>query len=249
MNSLVPPVQSSFNIRTNELLVNQSAQLRSDIFADRRDNNSLQISFNRNNHSDLNLAIKNSPSSKLNSKVNESNLSTDLKRLDPDEEHRIQIQVLTQKSKKEPCPICLIPFVINPTQNIEISNLTKNFSEYDKVEHLVMTPCKHIFHEECFVAMFKTNPQCPLCRTDLRDMRNDQFVFEESRYDSSIHGVSGVFEDIQQVIAMGLMAPPPDAMVMENQQPVVEEEGSIRGDRSILSVARVSVHSSAPSME
>jgi hypothetical protein len=111
--------------------------------------------------------------------------STDLKRLDPDEEHRIQIQVLTQKSKKEPCPICQIPLFINPNQ--DVSTTSGDCGKYDKVEHLVMTPCKHIFHEECFVAMFKTNPQCPLCRTDLRDMRNDQFVFEESEGEGSIY--------------------------------------------------------------
>jgi Ring finger domain len=125
--------------------------------------------------------------SNISSSVRASDLSTDLKLLQPDEGHRIQTNVLSRKTKREPCPICLIPQFLNPTQEIKESRLTADFDTYQKVERLVMTPCRHVFHEECFVETFRAKPQCPLCRTDLRDMRNDQFIYEESEDDGALY--------------------------------------------------------------
>ena len=113
------------------------------------------------------------------------NESTDFRGINPDDKHRIPVNILTRKSMREPCSICQIPLLVDPDQDVSVT--TTKYDKYDKVEYLVMTPCKHIFHEECFKASYKTKPQCPLCRTDLRDMRNEEFRFEESEDDCSIY--------------------------------------------------------------
>ncbi|KAJ4980494.1 hypothetical protein NE237_031331 [Protea cynaroides] len=48
------------------------------------------------------------------------------------------------------CPICLEDFVPN--------------------EEILMTPCKHMFHDECILPWVKSHGQCPVCRSALCDM-------------------------------------------------------------------------------
>lgn len=36
--------------------------------------------------------------------------------------------------------------------------------DFEPKETVMLTPCKHMFHEECIVPWFKTKGQCPVCR-------------------------------------------------------------------------------------
>jgi hypothetical protein len=126
--------------------------------------------------------------------------STDLRYINPDEQHHIQINVLSSKSKKNPCSICQVPLFVDPNDDVSVA--ASKFDKYEKVEYLVMTPCKHVFHEDCFKATFKSKPQCPLCRADLIDMRNDQFIYEESEHNDSIYLVID-FGPVQYQVSFG----------------------------------------------
>ncbi|RVW32956.1 E3 ubiquitin-protein ligase RNF126 [Vitis vinifera] len=48
-----------------------------------------------------------------------------------------------QNEGRERCPICLEDF---------------------EIEEVLVTPCNHIFHEECIIPWVKSHDQCPVCR-------------------------------------------------------------------------------------
>ncbi|CAN1351849.1 E3 ubiquitin-protein ligase RNF126 [Linum perenne] len=39
----------------------------------------------------------------------------------------------------------------------------------------MLTPCDHMFHEDCIVPWVKANGNCPVCRCSISDRRRSDF--------------------------------------------------------------------------
>ncbi|XP_015881303.2 uncharacterized protein LOC107417220 isoform X1 [Ziziphus jujuba] len=46
--------------------------------------------------------------------------------------------------------------------------------DFEPKQEVMLTPCNHIFHEECIVPWVTSNPQCPVCRFGLGDKMRER---------------------------------------------------------------------------
>ncbi|CAD8060674.1 unnamed protein product [Paramecium sonneborni] len=66
-----------------------------------------------------------------------------------------------------------------PAQKMLQEYLSKECSicllQFEKKEKFRITPCNHIFHDQCLQDWTKKNSQCPLCRQGLKEEDIQQF--------------------------------------------------------------------------
>ncbi|CAN1199869.1 E3 ubiquitin-protein ligase RNF126 [Linum perenne] len=47
--------------------------------------------------------------------------------------------------------------------------------DFEAKEEVMLTPCDHMFHEDCIVPWVKANGNCPVCRCSISDRRRSDF--------------------------------------------------------------------------
>lgn len=58
---------------------------------------------------------------------------------------------------------------IPPANDNDGKNCAVCLEDFEPRESVMLTPCNHMFHEECIVPWIKSKGKCPVCRYDLCD--------------------------------------------------------------------------------
>ena len=60
--------------------------------------------------------------------------------------------------------------IINEKEDEDLKRCAICLEDFER-EEVVVTPCNHMFHEECIIPWVNGNDQCPVCRSAIREGR------------------------------------------------------------------------------
>lgn len=52
--------------------------------------------------------------------------------------------------------------------------------DFEPKQEVMVTPCKHMFHEECIVPWVNSNAVCPVCRFSLLEKTRDRVQYNST---------------------------------------------------------------------
>lgn len=89
---------------------------------------------------------------------------------------------------------------LNKQDDEDIKRCSVCLEDFEPKEEVMMTPCDHMFHEECIVPWAKSHGQCPVCRHTLFDQLPSNISGNSRNVRTSLTGDDLLIDEIASIV-------------------------------------------------